>query len=93
MSKNAPSANLELVRSLYARWERGDYSSDDWTDPKIELVFADGPAPGRWTGPDGLAEGWRGFLAAWKDFHTELEDCRELDDERVLVLVRRSGHG
>jgi hypothetical protein len=39
MSKNAPSANL-LVRSLYARWGRGDYSSDDWADPRIELVFA-----------------------------------------------------
>jgi ketosteroid isomerase-like protein len=39
------SANLELVRSIYAAWQRGDYSSVEWADPEIEYVFADGPTP------------------------------------------------
>jgi ketosteroid isomerase-like protein len=80
--------NVELVRSLYAAWERRDWSLADWADPQIEFVFADGPSPGRWTGLAGMVEGWRGFLNAWEDFRGEAEEFRELDDERVLVLLK-----
>ena len=82
------SANVELVRSIYADWEHGDASSDAWARPEIEVVFADGPAPGTWRGLAGLAEGWRNVLDAWEQFRVEVEHYRELDDERILVLVR-----
>jgi ketosteroid isomerase-like protein len=36
---------------------------------------------------------WRDFLSTWEEYSTEVDECRELDDERVLVLVHRSGRG
>jgi ketosteroid isomerase-like protein len=85
--------NLDLVRSIYAAWERGDFSSAEWAHPEIDYVFADGPTPGSWTGPAGMAEGWRDFLSAWEEYRAEVEEYRELDDERVLVFVRWHGRG
>lgn len=87
------SGNLELVRSIVGAWETGDYGSDDWADPDIEFVIADGPAAGSWRGRDGLREGWGGFLEAWEGFHAQAEEFRELDDGRVLVLSRFGGRG
>jgi ketosteroid isomerase-like protein len=87
------SANLELARRVCAEWERGDYTSYDWADPEIEFVLADGPDPGRWHGPAGMAEGWGTRLRAWEDFRQEAEEYLELDDSRVLVIFRHSGRG
>jgi hypothetical protein len=56
-------------------------------------VIADGPSPGRWTGAAGMAESFRGNLIGWKDFRIEVDEYRELDDERVLVLTRSTAHG
>jgi ketosteroid isomerase-like protein len=87
------SANLDLVRSIFAAWERGDFSSTEWVHPEIEYVFADGPSPGTWTGLAGMAEGNRNWLDAWADFCVEAEEYRELDSERVLVLYNFGGRG
>jgi ketosteroid isomerase-like protein len=85
--------NLDVVRALYAEWERGDVSSSDWAHPQIEVVFADGPNPGTWKGLTGLTAGWREVLNAWEHFHPEVERYEQLDGERVLVLVRWHGRG
>ena len=87
------SANVELVRSIYAAWERGDFSSAEWAHPEIEYVSADGPDPGSWTGLARMAETNRDFLSVWDEWRVEADEYRELDDERVLVLTRRSGRG
>jgi ketosteroid isomerase-like protein len=87
------SANLDLVRSIYAAWERGDFSSADWADPEIEYVIADGPEPGRWSGLAGMTEGARVNLNAWEEYRVEAEEYRELDAERILVLLDFSGRG
>jgi ketosteroid isomerase-like protein len=87
------SENLDLVRSIYAAWERGDYSSAEWAHPEIEFVIVGGPDPGKWHRLSGMAEGWRGWLAAWDDHRAEVHEYRELDDGRFLVLGRISGRG
>jgi ketosteroid isomerase-like protein len=87
------SAKLDLVRSINAAHERGDFSSIDWAHPEIEYVIADGPSPGRWIGPARMAESFRENLIGWKDFRTEADEYRELDDERVLVLTRSTAQG
>jgi len=86
-------SNLDLVRAIYDRWERGDFSSVDWADPELEYEIADGPAPGRWKGIAGLREGGLGFMSSWQDLHVAAEETRELDATRILVLTRLRGRG
>jgi ketosteroid isomerase-like protein len=87
------SANLDLVRSIYADWERGDFSSVEWADPEIEFAFADGPEPGRWTGLKEMSGRYGDWLRAWKDFRAEPEEYLVVDDKRILVFVHNSGRG
>jgi ketosteroid isomerase-like protein len=84
---------LELVRSIYEAWERGDFSSSEWADDDIRLVIADGAEPASYRGLAAMAGAWREVLAAWEDLRVEAEEYRELDDERVLVLTRNTGRG
>jgi ketosteroid isomerase-like protein len=87
------SANLDLVRSIYADWERGDFRRVEWASDDIEYADVDGLSPGRVTGLNAMAARWRDFVTDWDDFRAEAEEYRELDDGRVLVLHRFSGRG
>jgi ketosteroid isomerase-like protein len=68
------SSNLDLVRSIYAAWERGDYGAVEWADPEIEYVIADGPAPGRWRGVPAMNEAWHDWLNAWEGHWSTAEE-------------------
>jgi ketosteroid isomerase-like protein len=85
------STNLDLVRSIFTAWERGDFSSVEWADPGIEFVQPDGPEPSRATGLAEMATAWRKRLTAFAGVRVEAEKYRELDDSRVFVLVRSKG--
>jgi ketosteroid isomerase-like protein len=87
------SENVDLVRSIYAAIERGDYGSADWAHPQIEYVLADGPEPGSFTGRAGMAQAMRSMFSALADVRTRAEEYRVVDAVRVLVLARGSGRG
>jgi len=87
------SANVELVRSIYAAWERGDWSSAAWAHPEIAFDIADGPDPGMRSGVAAMATSWGQWLSAWNDFRIEADEYRDLDDDRVLVLHHYGGRG
>jgi hypothetical protein len=40
-----------------------------------------------------MAQGSRAFLTAWENYRVEADEYRELDSQRVLVLVHDSGRG
>jgi ketosteroid isomerase-like protein len=87
------SANLDLVRSVYATQQRGDYNAIEWADPHIEYVIPDGLEPGSWKGLAAMAEAARERLSPWEDYRFTVDEFRELDDDCVLVLLRREGRG
>ena len=78
------SENVDLVRSIYADWERGDFTRRGVAHPEIEFVMVGGrPGRGR-AGRDG-ADGvsWTG-----RGLPDRGDEYRELDGETV-VLARR----
>jgi ketosteroid isomerase-like protein len=87
------SANLDLVRSIYADWERGDFSRAEWAHPEIEYVIADGLQPGTWRGRTEMAEGFRDFLGGLEGYSLQAAEYRELDADRVIAITRSTGHG
>jgi ketosteroid isomerase-like protein len=83
--------NVEIVRSILACWDRGDYGSTDWSDPDIEFVAPFDTIEAR--GIEELGRRWGEFLGAWENFATTPERFIDLGDGRVLVLVRFQGRG
>jgi ketosteroid isomerase-like protein len=84
-------ANVDLVRAIFAAWERGDWSSAGWAHPEIEFVVVDGPTPASSTGLAAMADYWRDFLRAWEGYRVQADEYRTLDEARVLVLLHIVG--
>jgi ketosteroid isomerase-like protein len=86
------SANVDLVRSIYADWERGDFSSVEWAHPQI-VFESDGFDGTRSAGIAEMSERWREWMSAWEEYRAEAAEFRELAGKRVLVLMRHGGRG
>ena len=85
--------NVDLVRAIFAAWERGDFSSAEWAHPGIELVAAMALHPEAGLGVAATAQTWREVLSAFEELRCGADEYRLLDDERVLVLMHFSGRG
>ena len=86
--------NVELIRRIYARWERGDFAKE-FFDPRVEYVRvgAEGVGgSGEWHGVD---EMWRAsgeWFQSFEDIKIESERFVDLG-ARVLVISRVTGRG
>ncbi|HEY4451464.1 MAG TPA: nuclear transport factor 2 family protein [Solirubrobacteraceae bacterium] len=89
----AMSANVDLVRSIYATVGSGDYSSAAWASRDIEYVVADGVEPATARGLEELAQTMRRAFSVMETWRDEPELFREVDATRVLVLGRFRGRG
>jgi len=85
--------NVAIVRSVFAAPERGDFSDAGWAHPEIEYVIVDGPEPTSYKGLAGLAQAMRDMLSPWERYRGNVDEYRELEAERVLVLTHASGRG
>jgi hypothetical protein len=63
------SENLELARSIYVNWERGDFERAAGFHPEIAWAYVGGPDPSSGTGLTGMAAAHRGWLAAREQWH------------------------
>jgi hypothetical protein len=87
------SENLDLVRAIYADWERGDFSRTGWAHPEIEFVNVSSLETSRAKGLAGMSSFVRHMFGTFSDWRDEAEEYRELDKRRVLVLDTMSGRG
>jgi ketosteroid isomerase-like protein len=87
------SENLDVVRSIYADWERGDFTHEEWAHPEINYVFlrAGGLAPDNAHGRAEMREVARAYIETWTHLRTSADEYRELDSERVLVFDHLGG--
>jgi ketosteroid isomerase-like protein len=87
------SANLDLVRSIFTEWERGDFRNVRSAHREIEYLVIGRLEPGRWDGLAAMTASVRDHMAAWESYGISAAELRELDRDRVLALVRLSGRG
>jgi ketosteroid isomerase-like protein len=85
--------NVEIVRSIYAAWAKGDFTSADWADPDIEFAM---PREAASRGIEAMARSWAEWLGSFEGVATIPEEFRDAGDQVVVVHEfrgrgRRSG--
>jgi hypothetical protein len=56
-------------------------------------VQPDGPEPGTFIGIAEMERGLSDAVSPWQDHRVTVDEYRELDEERVRVLIHRTGRG
>ena len=86
--------NVETLRAVYARWERGDLAASlPLLDENITLAIDPGiPDGGHYEGMDGVRDYMSRFLDPW-EWLTIAGESFEAVGDAVLVKVRQTGIG
>jgi ketosteroid isomerase-like protein len=79
--------NVELVRSVYDDWARGDFSEGEVFHPDIRFEMVDWPEGSSARGLEEMRRAWGEALSAWESFRAEPSGFIDGDD-RVVVLTR-----
>ena len=81
------SANLDLVRSIYADWERGDFTSARWAlHPEIEWIIArEHPDARTLIGRDAVTEYRREWQKTMPDMRLDLDRILDIEDKVVTI--------
>ena len=93
MNSSERDRDLNVLREVYSRWERGDFSS--WEAFADDYVWkaADGPEVGEYTGMAEITASWRTWLQAWDGFSVEAEEIVAGSDSRYVVMQLFRGKG
>ncbi len=87
--------NVEIVRAMYERRERGDMDVSEFAHPDIVFARIGSELPdsaGEWSGLDGMRKAAVEYLNVFEDYRFEVERMIDLGD-RVLVLERQMARG
>ena len=88
--------NVEIVRRLYASWERGDLRTADFFDAEVQHSRIGSELPGLdgdWQGFERFSVAMADYIDALADLHIEAERVIDLGGDRVLVLARQTACG
>ena len=83
--------NVEVVRSIYAEWARGNFWTGDHLDPDVRFTWVNpilAPRP-ETRGLAELSEGMREFLKAWEGLTATAEQIMDAGDHVVALEVWR----
>jgi ketosteroid isomerase-like protein len=83
--------DVEVVRSIYERWDRGDPALDLF-HPDIEWSTPHPDAAGI-RGRDAVAAFIRTYAGTFRDYRIWLHEIRDLGDHRVQVRFSERGRG
>jgi uncharacterized protein len=86
-------SNAAIVNSAYQAFAAGDIPTviGMLTDDVTWLTPATLPHGGEFSGPDGVVQFFQGLGASWSSLHLDIESVGEIDDDKVVGIVRAQG--
>jgi ketosteroid isomerase-like protein len=84
------ASRSDIIRSIYERWNSGDTALEAFA-PDIEWLMPYPDARGR--GKEAMQAAIGEYLRAWSDYELTVDDVRELDEDRALVLFTERVRG